>query len=296
MLIVCAACYVSAHATRANDQQVDARLGLTVIDLKAKTEYHLFNPTPRELMRELSTDRPDKTESPYTVDAGHFQIESDLASFSYDAFNGDPTDTTTESWSFANTNFKVGLLNNVDLQVVVSTFNHVRTEDRTFDIAEESSGFGDVVTRLKINLWGNDGGQTALALMPFVKFPTSQQDLGNDAVEGGLIVPLAIALPAEWQMGLMTQFDFNRDGSGSGYHTEFINTVTLSHDIVGDLAGYVEFFSAVSTEDESDWVGTVDLGLTYGLTADIQLDAGVNVGVTRAADDVNPFVGATWRF
>ena len=261
-----------------------------------KSAFNVFNPTPRELMRELSTDRPDKTESPYTVDAGHFQIESDLVSFSYEAFNGDPTNTTTESWSFANTNFKLGLLNNVDLQVVVSTFNHVQAEDRTFDFAEESSGFGDVVTRLKINLWGNDAGKTAFALMPFVKFPTSQENLGNDAVEGGLIVPLAVALPAEWQMGVMTQFDFNQDSSGSGYHTEFINTVTVSHDIVGDLAGYVEFFSAVSTEDESDWIGTVDLGLTYGMTEDIQLDAGVNIGVTRAADDINPFVGATWRF
>lgn len=261
-----------------------------------KSGFNLFNPTPRDLMRELSTDRPDKTESPYTVDAGHFQIESDLVNFSYDAYNGDPSDTRTESWSFANTNLKVGLLNNVDLQLVVSTFNHVRAEDRTARIVDESSGFGDIITRLKINVWGNDGGTTAFGVMPFVKFPTAQNNLGNDAVEGGLILPLAISLPAEWQMGLMTEFDFNRDSSGSGYHPEFINTITVSHSIVGELSGYVEFFSSVSTEDESEWIGTVDLGLTYGVSDDIQLDAGVNVGVTRAADDINPFVGLSWRF
>jgi hypothetical protein len=34
-----------------------------------KSQFHLFNPTPKALMRELSTDRPDQTESPYTVDA-----------------------------------------------------------------------------------------------------------------------------------------------------------------------------------------------------------------------------------
>ncbi|MBA2269939.1 MAG: transporter [Chthoniobacterales bacterium] len=261
-----------------------------------KTGFNLFNPTPRDLLRELSTDRPDKTESPYTVDAGHFQIESDLVNFSYDAYNGDPSDTRTESWSFANTNFKVGLLNNVDLQLVVSTFNHVRVEDRTARIVNESSGFGDIITRLKINVWGNDGGTTAFGVMPFVKFPTAQDNLGNGAVEGGLILPLAISLPADFGMGVMTQFDFNRDSSGSGYHPEFINTITVSHSIVGDLGGYVEFFSSVSTEDDSEWIGTVDLGLTYGVTADIQLDAGVNIGVTRAADDINPFVGISWRF
>jgi hypothetical protein len=261
-----------------------------------KSRFNLFNPTPRDSMRELSTDRPDKTESPYTVDAGHFQIESDLVNFSYDAFNGEPGDVRTEAWSFANTNLKVGLLNNVDLQLVVSTFNHVRAEDRGARVVDESSGFGDLTTRLKINVWGNDGGKTAFGVMPFLKFPTSQDDLGNGSVEGGLILPLAISLPAEWQMGLMTEFDFSRDSAGSGYHAEFINTATVSHDIVGNLAGYIEFFSSVSTEAESEWIGTVDLGLTYAVTTDIQLDAGVNIGVTRAADDINPFVGVSWRF
>jgi hypothetical protein len=40
----------------------------------------------------------------------------------------------------------------------------------------------------------------------------------------------------------------------------------------------------------------VDFGLTYGLTDDIQLDAGINIGVTRSAEDFNPFVGLSWRF
>ncbi len=125
-----------------------------------KSQFNLFRPTPTALLRELSTDRPDKTESPYTVDAGHFQIEADLVNFSFDSYNGDPTDPRIESWSFANMNIKAGLLNNVDLQLVVSTFNYVRTEDRDLDLVEESSGFGDVITRLKINLWGNDGGSS----------------------------------------------------------------------------------------------------------------------------------------
>ena len=41
-------------------------------------------------MREMSTDRPDKTESPYTVDAGHFQVEMDVLTYSYDRNNGLP--------------------------------------------------------------------------------------------------------------------------------------------------------------------------------------------------------------
>ena len=52
-----------------------------------KTQYNLFNPTPPQWLREMSTDRPDKTERAYTVDAGHFQIEMDLVNYSYDKHN-----------------------------------------------------------------------------------------------------------------------------------------------------------------------------------------------------------------
>lgn len=261
-----------------------------------KSDYTLFKPTPRELMREMSTDRPDKTESPYTVDAGHFQIESDLVSYSRDTRNVARADTTVESWSVASLNLKAGLLNQTDLQLVVPLWNHVKIRDESTGTQTRNSGFGDMVVRLKQNLWGNEAGDSALAVMPFVKLPTNQDDLGNNAVEGGIIVPLALALPRGWGMGLMTEIDFNEAGSGSGYHTEFINSITFSHDIVGRLGGYVEFFSSVSTETGSDWVGTVDLGLTFAVSDDVQLDAGINIGVTRSADDINPFVGLTWRF
>ena len=261
-----------------------------------KSRFTLFHPTPRELMREMSTDRPDKTESAYTVDAGHFQMEMDMVSYSYDRYNPDHANTRVESFAVAPVNLKIGLLNQVDFQLILQTWNHVRIKDRDAGTTTTQQGFGDTLMRLKWNLWGNDSGDTALALMPYVKLPTNQDDLGNDSVEGGLIVPFAVSLPAGWGMGLMTQFDLVRDGDDSGYHSEFVNTVTLSHDIVGKLGGYVEFFSSVSTERGSGWVGTVDLGLTYALTDDIQLDAGINIGVTRAADDWNPFVGLSWRF
>ncbi len=258
-----------------------------------KDQYHFFNPTPRELMREMSTDRPDKTESPYTVDAGHFQIESSLIDYTYDHRNTDQTDTRADNFTIFPTNFKAGLLNNMDLQVVMDPY--VSEHSQGDGAKEAKKGFGDIQSRLKVNLWGNDEGITALAVMPFIKFPTNSNDLGNKAVEGGVIVPLAISLPAEWSMGLMTEFDFNRNEE-KNYFTEFINTVTFGHQIIGNLSGYIEFFSSFNHEEVSQWIGTVDAGLTYALSNDIQLDGGVNMGVTNSADDFNPFLGCTIRY
>jgi hypothetical protein len=156
-------------------------------------------------------------------------------------------------------------------------------------------GFGDVTLRLKTNLWGNDGGTSAFAVMPFVKLPANQDDLGNDAVEGGLIFPLALELPYGFDLGAMAEFDFNEDDDGDGYLPEFVETLTLGHDIAGALAGYVELFSLASSERDSHWQATADFGLTYAVTEDVQLDCGMNVGVTRAAEDVNPFLGLSVR-
>jgi len=201
-----------------------------------------------------------------------------------------------QTFAIAPSNLKVGLFNNVDLQFIVETYTIQRTSGHDPQAHETVSGFGDVLIRCKTNFWGNDGGTTAGGMMPFLKLPTGATELGNGAVEGGIIFPLAITLPQEWSMGLMTEVDHLRNSDSSNYHQEFINSITFGHGIIGQLAGYLEFFSSISSERDVEWIGTVDFGLTYNLRSNVQLDAGVNIGVTRAADDLNLFVGLSVRF
>lgn len=257
-----------------------------------KSGFNLFRPTPDALLREMATDRPDKTESAYTVDAGHYQVEMDILAYTYDRSD----DETVKILNVAPINLKVGVLNNVDLQIIVESYNIQRTKDRAAGTSSRISGFGDLLLRSKINLWGNDGGRSALSVMPFVKFPTNQHGLGNDAVEGGIIFPFAMDLLAEWGLGAQVEVDHVRDSDNSGYHQEYGSTITVSHDIVGKLGGYVELFSNVSTEPNADWIATFDFGFTYALSRDIQLDAGMNIGLTDAADDFNPFIGLSMRY
>ncbi|HEY9247818.1 MAG TPA: transporter, partial [Rariglobus sp.] len=130
-----------------------------------KSACTLFDPTPRDLMRELSTDRPDQTESPYTVDAGHWQIEFDFVNYTYDRDAG----VRSETWNIAPVNVKLGLTNTADLQVIFDSYSTGRV--RSAGATVPTRDWGDITLRLKQNLWGNDGGDTAFALMPFVKLP-----------------------------------------------------------------------------------------------------------------------------
>jgi hypothetical protein len=258
-----------------------------------KSSYTLFNRTPAAQLRELSTDRPDLTESAYTVDAGWWQVEMDVAAYTHARDTAHGADTKSSSLSYANMNVKVGLTANIDLQTVFSAYTVDRENDRIAGTRDEISGFGDITSRLKINLWGNDGGRTAFALMPYIKWPTAQHRLGNDSVEGGLIAPLAVELPAGWGMGLMTEFDLVRNAADDGYRLDWMNSITFSHDIAGSLGGYFEFVSVITEGPE---LASFDCGLTYGIGEHVQIDCGANIGLTRATEDYTIFAGLAFRF
>ena len=160
-----------------------------------KSHYTLFNPTPAEEMREFNTDRPDTTESPFTVDAGHYQLEMSLFEYAHEHFNGERTDNL----ALLPLNLKAGLTNDLDLQLIVNPYNRQWMRGR--GESAHNAGFGSTELRAKYNLWGNDGGDTAGGVMPFVRFPTETGGLGNHHVEGGLILPLAVSLPAGFEPG-----------------------------------------------------------------------------------------------
>ncbi len=152
-----------------------------------KSCYSVFNPTPRQFMREFATDRPDQTESPYTVDAGHFQLEMDFANWTSNQERSNRVDEWTREWGIAPLNLKLGLLNNIDIQLVIDNYVHLRIEDRLTRTFEKASGFGDLITRLKVNFWGNGGGKTAFGMMPIIKWPLPVSGLRNGKTDGGII-------------------------------------------------------------------------------------------------------------
>jgi hypothetical protein len=245
-----------------------------------KSGFTLFNPTPRESMRELSPDRPDVTESPYTVDAGHVQVEFSFAEWG----KGSGVEETNVLPFIA----KVGLTNSADLQFGFGPYNRLRAGGRT------DEGASDATVRLKVNLFGNDGGDVAFGVMPFVSFPVGANAFTADAAEGGVILPLAVNLPAGFDLTTMAEFDFVRDGSG-GRDTLLLHTASLGHDLTDKLGMYVEYAGIVDLDGDQKYEAYADVGLTYKVTDDVQLDAGVNVGLTAAAEDLRVFAGMTVR-
>lgn len=239
-----------------------------------------------QFLRELETDRPDATESPVTVDKGHFQLESSFFGWSRDDTGG----TRTEVWSMAESNLKYGLSDEMDLQMVWTPYLHETTKSAAGSTSVRD--VSDLVFRLKYNLWGNDEGKTAFGLMPVVKVPTSSR-LGNDEWEGGVVTPFAWRAGKKWSLGAQVEIQRVYDGANAKWDWEVSHTTVIGLDLTEHLGIYLEYLG-LSSDDS--YGAHFSSGITYGLSDVAQLDAGTLVGLNDDAEDLTVFSGISWKF
>lgn len=259
-----------------------------------KSQYTLFDPTPSDCMREFDPDRPDITDSPFTIDAGHIEFESGL--FSYDLSRPDREGIVTEEFDFGATDIRLGITNYAEIGLFVQPLNVVHTMFLSSALDTWHSGPGSLDLHAKFNLFGNDNfektGAIALGLLPSLEIPTE----GGEHVQGSMAVPFAIKLSEKAELELMTEYDFIHNEEGSGYHVEFLNSGSLSYDWTTALSTYFEVATLFGTQNPLGGTVILGTGVLYKFGHDWQFDIGTNFGVTQASDRVNPFVGLSKRF
>ena len=263
-----------------------------------KSQYGLANPTPDTELRELTTDRPDLTESPMTVDAGRLQVE--VNAFGYARARADSDGAESETYEYGTTNLRIGVTANSELNIVWQPYGLIRTDAGSERGASDEEGIGGLEIRGKLNLLGNDAfeapGDTALAILPFVSFPTdSGNGISPDDVEGGVIVPFALQLPLGFGIGFNAGAAFVKDDEGSGYHAEATGSAALAYTWGERLGTYYEIATVLGRDDPRGDILLLGTGFTYAIGQNVQLDGGINFGVTSASDRIAPFVGMTWR-
>ena len=264
------------------------------VEAQDKSQYTLFNPTPAGQMRPFNTDRPTKSNVPYTVDAGHLQYEGDL--FIYGFNNTATPDTDVTTWTIVNPTFKLGLLNNLDFEVNISANNTIQSTTRSTNTSTWSNGVGDTFTRFKVNLFGNDGGPAAMALIPYGKWPTAPVGVGNGYVEAGIIAPLAVSLPLGFTSILTGEFDYKKNPNDGGYHGEFPLLLNINRPIVEGLTGYAEIYADWSSNHDVPDIYTLDFALAWSPFPNFQLDTGINIGLVPAAPAYQIYAGISQRF
>jgi hypothetical protein len=250
---------------------------------------NLFKPVSKERMRDLETDRPDITESPFTVDAGHFQYETDLVKFKKEK----DEISSQRTFLINQANLKLGITNSTDFQVIIQTFGTKTEHDLATGSKSVSHGIGDLTLRIKQNLLGNNGGNFSIAVLPYLKFPTSKFDQEN-RYEGGLVVPIQVKLPHDWKLGFQVEGDRLKDKHENYMHTEFLQSVTLSHEILKGLEGIAETYYTYDFKAHH-LSNYLNAAVQMSLAKDFKIDAGLNYGIQTDAEQTY-FVGTSFRF
>jgi hypothetical protein len=256
-----------------------------------KSGYTLFDPTPDEQLRAFCTDRPPRANLPCSVDAGHWQYESDVLNWTY-VHNGGVTANTV---LFTNPTVKLGLTNRVDLEL-----NMVPVETVTIkSVAGKQSltGIGDLFVRVKMNLAGAEGGDLQAAIIPYVKAPTARPGIGDGAVEGGAIVPISFALPRDFTLLFDPEIDILRDAAGTGRHANFQTLANLSHALSDSVTAYVELWGQIDNDPANTTKqGSLDLSVSWIVRPNLQFDTGTNIGLTPVTPRVQVYIGVSQRF
>jgi len=250
---------------------------LASIQLSAQN-YSLFNPVPKDQMREFSIDRPDVTESPISVDAGHFQFEGDLFRWEK-AFQTD----APRSINVFNGLYKMGLAKDLDIQFGIELYNIYQD----FEGNKVNSGYGNTTVRLKYNFWGNDGETaTALGVIPYVTLPTSPVD---EDVSFGIGFPFAF--PISEKLGGGAQFQFDFVPTGTSHDLNYLQTVVIG----GPIAGPVDFYfegMAIFAKDVT--IFSLNGGIVLNLSPNMKIDFASNYGLVEEAP-TNFYTGFSFR-
>ena len=255
-----------------------------------RNAYTIFKPLPKSLLREdMETDRPNVTESPYTVEAGHFQYEADI--LNYEKLHTE--ESVQRTWLINQANLKLGLFKNTALQLKIQSYGRQSSTDLASGEKQTGSGFGDITLRIKQNLYGNYNGSFSIAVMPYVKFPTNRYS-DNKSYEEGLMVPMVVKLPQDWKIGMMVEGDRLKDDETEGMHTELLQSLTISHVLFKKLEVFGESYYTYNFK-EHHILNFVDAALEYEIVRDVKVDIGINYGLQHNAQK-NYFAGIAFRY
>lgn len=242
-------------------------------------KYNLFHAFPGEQMRDMETDRPDVTESPYSVPAGHFQFESDL--YRADRIKYSQENIVHHSINFAN--YKIGLNGSTDLQFVCETFYKEKNVE-TGQISYRG-GLEELVIRLKKNIVHKP--RMALAIMPYVEIPFHQQNFYNF----GIIIPYSYKINDDWTFGAQIETEFYYYCPDRKLLPQFLCSWTFGRDLTRRLGFFLEQFI---TQGNQEFHFYQNGGIIYTVNKNLRFDTGFNYGFTSGSGK-SYFLGVSFR-
>ncbi len=227
----------------------------------------------------LITDRPDATESPYTVGTGNFQIEAG-ALF---------TDNGNEAFTTETIVFNTGLIRYGINEIIELRLGWDYLKERNLNNGTElsnASGFTPLLLGAKFELVNENGWIPQIGLLTHLRLPFSAAEEFK---------------PENTGMEMIFSFDHTlSDKDGIAYNLgariaddrslEYLYTLAYGYSFTDKWGAYAELYGAFPEDTTAYHLW--DAGITYLVNNNLQLDVTVGTSFQSSATDQNLLISA----
>jgi hypothetical protein len=204
------------------------------------------------VVSQITTDRPDQTESAVVLSSGQIQVESGIL--------------IENSQSNINTLFRIGIIEGIEIRI---NSNYLINDELSF---MKKSSFSDFEVGAKFRIFDKTSNNTKVAFLTHLSIPTAIEVFSNNVY--GLLSRLNVShdLNNESQIGY--NLGYNKFKKMDG---QFIYTIVYGR----SLDSFGIFFEIFGDDSKNSSNINFDSGITYLLDNKKQLDLSIGKGINN---------------
>lgn len=223
----------------------------------------------------IQTDRPDQTETPFTVPKNHFQSEN--------GFNYEKVDGNEKTLLYPSMLFKFGLTETLEFGLI-SELTTVRSG------GSSTTGLTPLTLRFKKLLFEEKGILPTASFIGYLGLPNTS----SAAFKTTYFAPaFRFTMQHTLSEKLTLSYNLGAEWDGETAEPVFIYTLATGMSITEKVGCYVELYGFLPQRSKADH--RADGGFTYLLKHNIQLDLSGGVGISNNSPEYFGSLGFSFR-
>lgn len=227
----------------------------------------------RDNVAGMVTDRPDQTESPTVVPKGFLQVET--GSF-YESL--EIAGIQEERWVFNTSLLRYGLLENVELRLGWD-YEEIATTINDVSLDNVLNGLSPLLLGTKIAIAQEKSGWPEVGFIGHLFLPFSaSSDFKPETTGADFRFAFSHTLNERSNISYNLGGEWGDDAAQIAY----IYTIAYGYSITDNFGVYAELYGDLPENSSANHLW--DAGITYLLSANVQLDATIGSGITDSQD------------
>jgi|TARA_B110000091_G_scaffold194498_1_gene220366 hypothetical protein len=226
-----------------------------------------------QIEAQIITDRPDQTESSYSVGNGNLQLETGVLI----SFDGETQNSNRQILAPTNL-FRYGVSKGIEVRVL-SQYEIVDNENIS------TTGMSDLEVGTKIQLFNEEDKNTAIAFLSHLIIPSGSKELTNDKF--GTINKLSISHVINDHVAVGYNVGYNYFGLERG---DLTYSLALGISVNDQVGIYIEPYGEIVNFENP--VCNFDAGLTFLANENFQYDFSFGTGINNTMNYMS--IGFSW--